>query len=97
MCVDTWIDMRSLFKVITRANIKLCVCVCVLTSSAVGHHGKLTAHVYHLLEESWTLPHHKPLIWNINTHTYHVPEITHISHRLIRKSFKRQHYYADNG
>lgn len=64
--------VRIAFKVISPAHIKLDVCVGVdvCTSSAVGHHGKLTAHVDHLLEESRTLPHYKPLIWNRNTHMY---------------------------
>lgn len=52
--------------------------VCMHTSSAVGHHSKLTAHVNHLLEESWTLPHHKPLICkqkyrHKSSADYHVP------------------------
>lgn len=34
------------------------------TSSAAGHHDQLAAHIDHLLEESWSLPYHKPLIWN---------------------------------
>lgn len=37
---------------------------CERTASAAGHHDQLAAHIDHLLEESWTLPQHKHLIWN---------------------------------
>lgn len=50
--------------------VSVCVRACVCTSSAVGHHRQLAAHIDHLLKESWTLPHHKSLIWCRNTSWY---------------------------